>query len=67
MKQTKPTIIELDMNKLEDVLRRADANELNAEDCETIRALFQSYVHLTELLKNKNTSISRLQSCSLVR
>jgi len=61
MKQTKPTIIELDMNKLEDVLRRADANELNAEDCQTIRALFQSYVHLTELLKDKTTSISRLQ------
>ena len=32
---TKPTIIELDMDKLEDVLRRAETNELSEDDCET--------------------------------
>ena len=32
MKQTKPAIHELDMNELEELLRRVDANELNAED-----------------------------------
>lgn len=61
MMAAKPTIIELDMNKLEDVLRRVESNELRAEDCQTIRTLFQSYVHLTELLKNKNTSLARLR------
>ena len=61
MKQTKPTIIELDMGNLEDLLRRVDANELHAEDGKAIRALVQSYIHLTELLKDKNTSIARLR------
>ncbi len=61
MKQTKPTIIELDMDNLEDVLRRVDANELKAEDGKAIRALVQSYIHLTQLLQDKNTSLSRLR------
>lgn len=61
MKQTKPTIIELDMDNLEDVLRRVDANELKAEDGKAIRALIQSYIHLTQLLQDKNTSLSRLR------
>jgi transposase len=58
---TKPTIIELDMDKLEDVLRRAETNELTEDDCATIRTLFASYVHLLDLLKNKKTSIDRLR------
>ena len=49
------------MDRLDELLRRVEANELNADDCETIRALFQSYVHLTQLLKDKNTSITRLR------
>jgi transposase len=61
MTQTKPTIIELDMDKVEEILRRVEAKELHADDYEAIRALAQSYVHLTELLKNKNTSLSRLR------
>jgi transposase len=58
---TKPTIIELDMDKLESVLRRAEANELTEDDCATIHTLFASYVHLLDLLKNKKTSIDRLR------
>jgi transposase len=58
---TKATIIELDMDKLEDVLRRAETNELSEDDCATIRTLFVSYVHLLDLLKNKKTSIDRLR------
>ena len=62
MTQTKPTIIELDMDKVEEILRRVEAKELQADDYETIKALAQSYVHLTELLKDKNTtSLSRLR------
>jgi transposase len=58
---TKPTIIELDVSKLQDVLRRAETNELNEDDCDTIRTLFVSYVQLLDLLKNKKTSIARLR------
>ena len=61
MVSTKPTTIEIDMQKLDDVLRRVEANELTEEDCQTIRTLFASYVHLTELLKDKNTSLARLR------
>jgi transposase len=58
---TKSTIVELDMSKLEDVLRRAETNELTEDDRATIRTLFVSYVHLLDLLKNKKTSIDRLR------
>jgi len=58
---TTPTLIEMNMKNLEDALRRAEANELTAEDCESLRTLFLSYFQLLELLKNKNTSIGRLR------
>jgi len=58
---TQPTIVALDMNKLEDVLRRAETNELTDEDCATIRMLFVSYVHLLDMLKNTKTSMDRLR------
>jgi len=61
MMGTKPTILELTMDELEDILRRAEAKQLSDEDCDTIRAVFLSYVHLTELLKDKNASITRLR------
>ena len=61
MTRTKPTIIELDMNKLEDILQRVETQELHADDYETIRTLGQSYIHLTELLKDKNASLGRLR------
>ena len=60
MVPTKPTI-EIDMQKLDDVLRRVEANELTEDDCQTIRTLVASYVHLTELLRDKNTSLARLR------
>jgi len=58
---TKPTILELTMDELEDVLRRVEAKQLGDEDCDTIRAVFLSYVHLTELLKDKKASLARLR------
>ena len=62
MVSTKPTTtIEIDVQKLEEVLRRVEANELTEEDCQTIRTLLASYVHLTELLKDKGTSLARLR------
>lgn len=53
--------IEIDMNQLDDILRRIDANELTADDCEAIRTLCKAYVQLTELLKDKGTSLARLR------
>ena len=57
----KPTIIDIEMDKLDEILRRVDSQELSADDCETIRTLLLSYVHLTELLKDKNTKLARLR------
>lgn len=61
MARTKPTIIELDIAKLDELLQRIDAQELRAEDSATIKALAQSYVHLTELLQDKHTTLARLR------
>jgi transposase len=56
-----PTVIELDMDELEEILRRAEARQLIDQDYETIGTLCRSYVHLVDLLKDKNTSIARLR------
>ena len=39
MIQAKPAIVELDMDKLEEILRRLDAKQLDADDYETIKAV----------------------------
>jgi len=57
---TKPSIIELDTDKLEAVLRRAEA-ALGEEDYATIKALVESYAYLADLVGNKNTTIARLR------
>ena len=49
------------MSQLDDILRRVDANELTEDDCESLRTLCKAYVQLTELLKDKNTSLARLR------
>ena len=56
-----PTIVELDMNELEDLLRRTEAKQLREEDYETTKTVLLSYVELVGLLKDKNTSIARLR------
>jgi len=61
MIQAKPTIIELDMDKLEELLRRLDAKELDADDYETIKAVIGAYVHLFHLVGDKDTTIRRLR------
>jgi transposase len=58
---TKLSTIEIDMSQLDEILRRVDANELTDGDCEAIRTLCKAYVQLTELLKDKNTSLARLR------
>jgi transposase len=58
---TKPTIVEMDMGKLEDTLRRAET-VLSREDYARLKALAESYAYLTELVGDKNTSIARLRN-----
>jgi transposase len=60
MTQTKPTIIELNMDKLKDVLRRAEVT-LGEEDYGMIKAVVESYACLTDLVGDKNTTIARLR------
>ena len=61
MVQAKPTIVELDMNTLEEILRRLDAKELDAADYETIKAVVGSYVYLVNAVGEKETTIRRLR------
>jgi len=61
MIQTKPTIVELDMDKLEEILRRLEAKQLDADDYETIKAVIGAYVHLFQLVGDKETTIRRLR------
>lgn len=56
----KPNIIEIDMGKLADVLRRAEA-ALDAKDYETLKAFVASHAYLTELVADKEMSLARLR------
>ncbi len=49
------------MDELKDLLQRAEAKQFNDKDYETIKAVAESYVHLTGLLKDKNISLARLR------
>ena len=52
--------IEIDMNRLEDVLQRAEA-KLNEEDYALLKAVAESYAYITDLVGDKNTTIARLR------
>jgi transposase len=55
-----PEIVEVDSTQLEDVLRRVE-QALDEKDTRLIRAVFESYVYVSDLVENKNTSIRRLR------
>ena len=61
MMPTKPTIVDLEMDQFDDLLRRAEAKQFRDEDYETIKALMESYVYLVHLVGAKDTTISRLR------
>ena len=61
MVQAKPTSVELEMDKLEEILRRLEAKELGADDYETIKAVIGSYVYLVNVVGDKDTTIRRLR------
>jgi transposase len=55
-----PEIVEVDSTQLEDVLRRVEQS-LDEKDTKLIRAVFESYVYVADLVEDKNTSIRRLR------
>ena len=55
-----PEIVEVDSTQLEEVLRRVEQS-LDEKDAALIRAVFESYVYVTDLVEDKNTSIRRLR------
>lgn len=55
-----PEIVEVDNTQLEEALHRAE-EALDEKDAALIRAVFASYVYVTDLVEDKNTSIRRLR------
>ena len=53
-------LVDVDSDRLEEVLRRAE-QALDEKDAALIRAVFESYAYVTELVEDKNTSIRRLR------
>jgi transposase len=55
-----PQIIDVNDAQLEEVLHRVEQS-LDEKDAALIRAVFQSYLYVTDLVEDKNTSIRRLR------
>ena len=53
-------ILEVNPDQLQAVVRRAEQS-LDKKDAELIRAVFESYEYVAELIQDKNTSIRRLR------
>jgi transposase len=61
-KAKSPEILEVDASRLAAIVARAESGQvLSQEDCALLRTTFASYAYLTELLQQKNISISRLK------
>jgi transposase len=61
IQRAKPEIIEMDVETLEGILRRTEQQALEKEDYPTIRAVMQSYFHLTRMIERQSVSMSRLR------
>jgi transposase len=55
-----PEIVDVDSRQLAAVLDRVE-HALDEQDAELIRAIFASYVYVTDLVEDKNTSLRRLR------
>src|SRR6516164_2300847 len=53
-------LVEVDGDRLKQVLRRAEQS-LDEKDAALVRAVFESYAYVTELVEDKNTTIRRLR------
>jgi hypothetical protein len=58
MKPPAPEIIDMDVEKLEALLRRAEDASLSPEDLQTVRTICESYLYLTNLIDQKSTTIA---------
>jgi transposase len=58
--RSSPEIVEVDSTQLDEVLRRVE-HSLDEKDAKLIRAVFQSYVYVADLVEDKNTSLRRLR------
>ena len=54
-------VIEVRMDELEELLDRAQREPLSPDECRLLRELAESYVYLTQMLKDKSTTIDRLR------
>jgi len=54
-------VIEVEAGQVDELLRRLAALPADEKDCELIRAVFESYAYVTDLVEDKNTSIRRLR------
>jgi transposase len=61
MRRPPPEIIEMNDQKQQQLLRRIEGAGLEEGDVKLIRAVFESYAYVTELIDDKNTSINRLR------
>ena len=61
MSRKMPEIVEVNSQQLEELLERAASNTLREEDAELIAQVFDSYMHLFEIVGDKNTTIARLR------
>jgi hypothetical protein len=60
MPRNKPEIMEVDPDQLQQVVRRAEQS-LDKQDADLIRAVFESYEYVAELIQDQKTSIRRLR------
>src|SRR3954465_2862184 len=55
-----PELVEVDSTRLEEVLRRVE-QALDEKDAALVRAVFESYAYVSDLVEDKTTSIRRLR------
>jgi transposase len=60
MKRPNQEIVELNRDRIEALLQRAE-RALNEADYQTVKAVFESYAYLTDLVEDKRTTIARLR------
>lgn len=61
MSRKAPQIIEVDAQRIEELLQRAESNTLRDDDMELVRQILASYRGLFQIVGDKNTTIARLR------
>lgn len=61
MSRKAPQIIEVDAQRIEELLQRVESNTLRDDDIKLMRQLLASYQDLFQIVGDKNTTIARLR------